>query len=64
MFLRRDRRGDHRFTLWQVGLFFLAAGIWIGGLIAEIPSVTAVAILILAVAMILGIVGRRGRDRE
>lgn len=64
MFLRRDRRGDHRFTLWQVGLFFLAAGIWIGGLIAEIPSITGVAILVLAVAMILGMIGRRGSEGE
>ena len=55
---RRDRYG-HRFVNWQVGLYFLAAGIWLGAVITDRPSVTGVAVGILLVAVVLGIVGRR-----
>lgn len=61
MFIRRDRRGFHRFTWWRVGLFFLAAGIWIGGVVAANEIATGVAIVVLFVAVVLGLVGR---DRE
>ena len=36
---RRDRR-SHRFVEWQVALFFLAAGIWVGAMIAGQPKIT------------------------
>lgn len=60
MFLRRDRRPGGRFTLWQVGLFFLAAGVWLGAVIAGRPGITPVAIGIAVAAVLLGALGRRG----
>jgi hypothetical protein len=61
MFLRRDRR-SRRFVNWQVGLFFLAAGIWLGGVVAGRPGVTPVAIGVAVVAVLLGAAGRRGGE--
>ncbi|HEX6070798.1 MAG TPA: hypothetical protein VFZ18_13270 [Longimicrobiaceae bacterium] len=61
MFLRRDRR-SRRFVNWQVGLFFLAAGIWLGGVVAGRPGVTPVAIAVAVVAVLLGAAGRRGGE--
>jgi hypothetical protein len=61
MFLRRDRRSG-RFVNWQVGLFFLAAGVWLGGVVAGRPGVTPVAIGLAVVAVLLGAVGRRGGE--
>ena len=62
MFLRRDRRGRRRFVNWQVGLFFLAAGVWLGGVLAGRPGVTLVAIGLAVVAVLLGAAGRRGGE--
>jgi predicted MFS family arabinose efflux permease len=62
MFVRRDRTGPHRYTTWQVGLFFLAAGAWLGGVIADNSFATGASILIAAVAMLLGPLGRRERE--
>lgn len=59
MFVRRDRRGPHRFVMWQVGLFFLAAGVWVAGLVSGRSGITGLAIGILLVALVLGMVGRR-----
>lgn len=55
---RRDRHW-HRFVDWQVGFYFLAAGIWLGGVIAGRPSLTGVAIGLLVAALLLGMIGRR-----
>lgn len=63
MFIRRDRKGAGRFLLWRVALFFLAAGVWLGGVLAENETATGLAILILLAAVVLGFVGRR-REEE
>lgn len=55
---RRDRHG-HRFVEWQVGLFFLAAGIWLGAVLIGRPALTGAAMVVLVAALVLGIVGRR-----
>jgi hypothetical protein len=59
MFLRRGRSGGHRYVFWQVGLFFLASGVWLGGLLTGREWATLVAIGLVVVAMILGLIGRR-----
>jgi len=59
MFVRRDRTGPDRYVNWKVGLFFLAAGVWLGGVIAENSFATGASILIAAVTMLLGVLGRR-----
>ena len=61
MFLRRDRR-SRRFVNWQVGLFFLAAGVWLGGVVADRPGVTPLAIGLAVLAVLLGAIGRRGGE--
>lgn len=55
---RRDR-GSHRFVEWQVGLFFLAAGIWGGAIVVGRPEITGVAVAVLLVSLLLGVLGRR-----
>lgn len=57
-FIRRDRRGVHRLTPWRVALVFLAAGVWVGGFLAENYLATGVAIVIVVAAILLGFVGR------
>jgi hypothetical protein len=59
MFLRRGRSGGHRYVFWQVGLFFLASGVWLGGLLTGSEWATLVAIGLVVAAMILGLIGRR-----
>ena len=59
IFLRRSHKGFNRFTWWRVGLFFLAAGIWLGGVAAGNDVATGVAIAVLFAAVILGLIGRR-----
>ena len=59
MFRPRRGGGSHRFVFWQVGLFFLAAGVWLGGVVTGRPGAAAIAIPMLVVAMILGALGRR-----
>lgn len=61
--LRRDgRRPFTRLTPWRVGLFFLGAGTWVGGLLADEPLATGVAIGILLLAALLGIAERGPSD--
>lgn len=55
---RRDRRG-HRFVEWQVGLFFLSAGIWLGAVLIGRPAITGAAVVLLFAALLLGVIGRR-----
>lgn len=63
MFIRRDRRGADRFMVLRVALFFLAAGVWVGGLLAGNDTATGVAILIVLAALGVGLLARR-RPRE
>lgn len=61
-FIPRERRGFNRFTWWRVGIIFLAAGIWFGGVMAEEPLITGAAGVLLLVAVLLGFLGRRPSD--
>lgn len=56
----RDRgRASPRFLAWRIGLFCLAAGIWIAGLVSGRDEITAVATGLLLVSVVLGLVARR-----
>lgn len=63
IFLRRDRRGSARWMPVRVGLFFLAAGIWVAGASVGNDWVTGAAIVVAIVALLLGVVVRRNEMR-
>lgn len=63
IFVRRTR-GPGRYTAFRVGLFFLAAGIWLAGVRVADERVTSVAIAVAAVAILIGAVGRMQARRE
>jgi hypothetical protein len=62
VFITRRNRRSSRFTIWKVALLFLGAGIWIAGVIAENFQVTAAAIIVVAIGLLLGLVERRQDD--
>jgi hypothetical protein len=47
-------------TIWKVALLFLGAGIWIAGLLVKNHQITAAAIIVIAIALLLGLVERGG----
>jgi di/tricarboxylate transporter len=47
-----------RYTALRVGLFFLAAGIWLAGIMVEDDRITIVAIGVVIVAILVGAFGR------
>lgn len=59
MFVSRDRRPRDRYATFRIGLIFLAAGLWLGGLITGQAYATGAAIVVLVVALLLQIIGRR-----
>jgi hypothetical protein len=59
MFVSRRTGGDGRWTVWKVGILFLGAGTWVAGVLAENFQVTAAAIIIIAIGLILSLVERR-----
>ena len=59
MLNRRGAGRGHRFLGWQVGLFFAGAALLVGGMLAEMRSVTGVALGILVLGLMLGLLGRR-----
>lgn len=59
MFLRRDGRDPDRYSWIRIGLIFLAAGVWIGGVITGRQLITGLAIVIVLAALVLQIIGRR-----
>jgi hypothetical protein len=60
VFVRRGGpRGAGPLTFARVGLFFLAAGIWIAGVRINNDTVTSVAIVVAAIAIFMGWFGRR-----
>lgn len=61
MFIRRGGDEPDRFARIRIGLIFLAAGVWLGGLITGREAITGIAILILIVALALQVIGRRAR---
>lgn len=57
-FARRSRTASSRYLSVRVGLFFLAAGVWLAGVAISDQRVTFAAIVLLLVAFLLGFVGR------
>lgn len=55
------RRGGRasRFTIWKVAILLLAAGIWLAGVMIENTQVTAAAIIVLGIGLVLVIAERR-----
>ncbi|CAN5770062.1 hypothetical protein BH23GEM6_BH23GEM6_06590 [soil metagenome] len=64
MFITRRNRRSSRFTIWKVGLLFLGAGVWIAGVIVENYQITAAAIIVVAIGLLLGLVERRRDDEQ
>ena len=62
MFVSRDRRPRDRYAALRIGLIFLAAGLWLGGLITDQAYATGAAIVVLVVALVLQMIGRRRTD--
>ncbi len=65
MFISRRTGGSGRWTVWKVGILFLGAGTWVAGVIAENFQVTAAAIIVIAIGLVLSLVERsayRARD--
>lgn len=62
IFSRRDRQRPGRFTLLRVALFFAAAGTWLGGVMVGNQRVTAAALGLVALAVILGLFDRSPRS--
>jgi low temperature requirement protein LtrA len=61
-FARRDRSPNVKYLTARVALFFVAAGVWLAGVVTEQPVYTGAAIVILVVAMLLGLYARRGAE--
>jgi len=60
VFIRRHGgRGAGPITFARVGFFFLAAGIWIAGVRVGNDTVTSIAIVVAAIAIFMGWIGRR-----
>lgn len=59
MFIRRRGGDPDRYARIRIGLIFLAAGVWLGGLITGRESITGLAILILVAALVLQVIARR-----
>ncbi|CAN5650404.1 hypothetical protein BH23GEM8_BH23GEM8_17870 [soil metagenome] len=64
MFVTRRSRTSTRMTIWKVALLFLGAGIWIAGMLIENYQITAAAIIVIAIALLLGLVERGGGESE
>ena len=64
MFFLRHRPSAQRFIAVRVGLFFFAAGLWLAGVRVGDSRVTAAAIGVAAVAILLGLVTRRLESRD
>ena len=64
IFIRRDRPASARMIGLRVGLFFLAAGLWLAGVVVENDAITGVAILVALIALGLGLLGREKPAEE
>ncbi len=58
-FPRRSGESTPRYLNARVGLFFLAAGVWLAGAVAGNRMVTGIAIGVAVFAIVLGLVARR-----
>lgn len=65
MVLFRSRRSgrapdDPRIVAWQVGVFFLAAGVWLAGVVADDGRLTGAALAVLLLGLALRLLRDRG----
>lgn len=59
MFLSRRRRGEPDRWLWlKTSILFLAAGIWVAGVITKREAVTGIALGLLVVGLVLVLLTR------
>ena len=56
--------GSHRFLPLRIAIFFLAAGIWLAGVLTGRDEVTGIALGILVLGWILTLVARRSAEEE
>ena len=63
MLPRGGQSGGTRYLDARHGLFWLGALVWLTGLILQLQFLTAVAIAILLIAMVLGLIARRAAER-
>jgi di/tricarboxylate transporter len=59
IFIRRDARSSSRFTILRVTIFFFAAGLWLAGVSIGDDRITAAAIGVAVLGLLLGLVARR-----
>jgi hypothetical protein len=59
MFVRRNAPPAGPLTYVRVGMFFFGAGVWLAGVWANNETATTVAMVVIAVAILIGWVGRR-----
>jgi hypothetical protein len=59
MFIRRSGPISTRFTVARVTIFFLAAGLWVAGVLAGDERITAAAIAVGVFGLFLGFIARR-----
>jgi Na+/H+ antiporter NhaC len=64
VFISRSSRHAPRFTVWKLAILFLGAGLWVAGVMVENFQITAAAIIVVAIALVLGLVERRGVMRD
>jgi di/tricarboxylate transporter len=60
---RRRRDAPDRFVNLKVGIFFLAAGLWVAGVVANLEWLTGAAILVLVVGFVLRVLASRAEER-
>ena len=64
IFIRRDRQPAMRLTGLRVGLFFLAAGLWLAGVRVGSELVTWLAMGVAVVAILIGVGARWGAAKD
>lgn len=64
MYIRRDRKASTRFVGLRVGLYFLAAGLWFGGVGVENDTITAIAMGVAVFAILFSLGVRRWAEGE
>jgi low temperature requirement protein LtrA len=68
IWIRRNRRGSDRYVNLKTAIFFVGAGTWIAGVLMEDTRVTAAAIVMLAIGIVLRVLSsfsaRRDEERR
>lgn len=62
MWYRRDGKRDNRWLFWKVTAFFLAAGLWLAGAVADQEWLVWAAGGVLATALLIRLLNRGEGD--